>query len=252
MSRIATATSAAVAQRTSTTSSGSRRWSRRTTAGPSSSRRTICSGSSSPITSRRATSGTRYRTCPHETSRCGRNGLGAPRSSVRGTSERDTAGTWYRPCPKWPCALGSGALVPRGEVAGLLLRERVDLDAHRLELEASDLVVDLRRHRIDLAVELARVLRGVLERERLVGEGHVHHERRMPLGRGEVDEPAVGDEVEAAAVGERELLDELPRLLGVDSHVAQRRDLDLDVEVAGVGEDRAVLHQLHVGTRDHV
>src|SRR5437762_1089638 len=55
------------------------------------------------------------------------------------------------------CLDGSGALVPGGEVVGLLLRELVDLDAHGLELEARDLVVDLRRHGIDLAVELARV-----------------------------------------------------------------------------------------------
>src|SRR6476469_221165 len=67
-------------------------------------------------------------------------------------------------------ARGLGPLVPRGEVAGLLLRELVDLDAHGLELEARDLAVDLRRHRIYLAVELARMLRRVLQRERLIRE----------------------------------------------------------------------------------
>src|SRR5689334_5310080 len=108
---------------------------------------------------------------------------------------------------------GSGAFVPGREVARLLLRQRVDGDAHRLELEPRDLPVDLRRHRIDLAIELARVARRILERERLVREGHVHHERRMPLGGGEVDEPAVGDEVQPPPVGERELLDELARTL---------------------------------------
>ncbi len=96
------------------------------------------------------------------------------------------------------------------------------------------------------------MLRGVLERECLVREGHVHHERRMALGGGEIDEPPVGNQVEAPPVGERELLDELPRLPRLDGHVAQRRDLDLDVEVAGVGEDRAVFHPLHVLARDHV
>src|SRR3954464_7012118 len=108
------------------------------------------------------------------------------------------------------CLDGSGALVPGGEVVGLLLRELVDLDAHRLELETGDLLVDLRRHGVDLAVELARVLRRVLEREGLVREGNVHHERRVTLGGGEVDEPAVRDEIETPPVGERELLDELP------------------------------------------
>ena len=74
----------------------------------------------------------------------------------------------------------------------------------------------------------------------------------MPLGRGEVDEPAVGDEVDAIAVRERELLDELARVLVLGGEVAQRRDLDLDVEVARVAEDRAVLHPLHVLPRDDV
>ena len=56
------------------------------------------------------------------------------------------------------------------------------------------------------------MLHGVLEAERLVREGHVHHERRMPLGGREVDEAAVGDQVDAAAVRHRELLDELASL----------------------------------------
>ena len=34
----------------------------------------------------------------------------------------------------------------------------------------------------------------------------------MPLGDGEVDEPPVGEQVDPAAVRERELLDELARL----------------------------------------
>ena len=85
---------------------------------------------------------------------------------------------------------------------------------------------------------------GVLEAERLVRERHVHHERRMALGGREVDEPAVGDQVDAAAVGERELLDELARHARLARERTQRRDLDLDVEVARVREDRAVLHQL--------
>src|SRR5205814_1587259 len=49
--------------------------------------------------------------------------------------------------------LGSGAFVPRGEVLRLLLAELVDRDAHRLELQAGDLLVDLHRHRIDLVLE---------------------------------------------------------------------------------------------------
>src|SRR5207253_7196600 len=55
-------------------------------------------------------------------------------------------------------ACRSGPLVPRGQVRGLLLGELVDRHAHRLELEARDLAVDLLRNRIHLALELRRVL----------------------------------------------------------------------------------------------
>ena len=74
----------------------------------------------------------------------------------------------------------------------------------------------------------------VLGRERLVREGHVHDDRRVAFGGRDVDEPAVGEQVDAPAVGERELLDELPRLARLDGERPQRRDVDLDVEVARV------------------
>ncbi len=90
------------------------------------------------------------------------------------------------------------------------------VDAHRRELEARDLVVDVLRHVVDLLLERRRVLDDLLGGERLVGEGHVHHERRVPLGGGEVDEPALADQVEPAAVGQRELVDELARLARLD------------------------------------
>src|SRR5213082_2047085 len=46
-------------------------------------------------------------------------------------------------------------------------------------------------------------------------------------------------------------LDELARRARLGGQRAQCRDLDLDVEVARVAEDRAVLHPLHVSARDH-
>ena len=64
----------------------------------------------------------------------------------------------------------------------------------------------------------------------------------MAFGGGEVHQPAVGDQVDPAAVLELELVDELPQRARLGRERAQRRDLDLDVEVAGVGQDRAVLH----------
>src|SRR5205823_6385807 len=72
--------------------------------------------------------------------------------------------------------------LPRCKVLFLLGRELVDADAHRAELEAGDLAIDLGRHRVDLLFELLAVLRHVFRGERLVGEAHVHDARGMALG----------------------------------------------------------------------
>src|SRR5439155_6996993 len=193
-SRIASATSAAEPQASSTSSSGSRRWSSRTTR--SSSSRRIRSGSSTRIP-----------------------------ADLR----RDL-----------------GSFVPGGEVARLLLGQLVDVDPHRRELETGDLLVDLLGHRIDAPLEARRVRDHVLGRERLVRERHIHHLGRVALRGSKVDQPPVGDQVDPAAVRERELVDELAQLTGPGREPAQRRDVDLDVEVARVREHRAVLHTLHV------
>src|SRR5439155_17100161 len=145
----------------------------------------------------------------------------------------------------------SRPFVPRGEVLRLLLGELVDRDLHRLELQAGDLGVDLRRHRIDLPLELRCVLDRVLRRQGLVREGHVHHQRGVPFRGRQVHEPAVRDEVEAPSVLERELVDERPRLPRLSRELLERRDVDLDVEVPGVREDGAVLHRLQVLATDH-
>ncbi|MGZ4384973.1 MAG: adenosylhomocysteinase, partial [Gaiellaceae bacterium] len=46
----------------------------------------------------------------------------------------------------------------------------------------------------------------------LVGEGHVHHLCGMALGRREVDQPPLGEQIDAAPVGQLELLDEAAAL----------------------------------------
>ena len=74
----------------------------------------------------------------------------------------------------------------------------------------------------------------------------------MALGRRQVDQPAVGQQVDAAAVGHRVLLDELAHGALLDGELLERRDVDLDVEVAGVGDDGAVLHDLEVLAAQHV
>src|SRR5438067_8165298 len=140
--------------------------------------------------------------------------------------------------------------LPRCKVLLLLGRELVDLDAHRLELQSSDLAIDLRRHRVHFLVQLLAMLRHVLGGERLVGEAHVHHARRMALGGGEVDEAALAEHRDAVAVLERVLVDELAHgaLLPV---LLQPGDVDLDVEVAAVRDDGAVLHPLEMRLGEH-
>src|SRR5205085_7547931 len=94
----------------------------------------------------------------------------------------------------------SGALVPARQVLGLLRRQFVDRDAHRLELQLRDVLVDLRRQHVHLPLQPGWVLRKVLRRERLVREAHVHHRGGMALGRGEVDEPPHDKQEDPAAV----------------------------------------------------
>src|SRR5919199_773925 len=149
ISRIAAATSSDECRLSSTSSFGSRLWSRMTTRSASS--RTMSSG-------RRSTEPPPKRGLMRE---------------------------------------GLCAFVPRSQVARLLLGQLVDLDAHRGELDARDLAVDLLRHDVNLPLELACMVDDELGGERLVREAHVHHRRGVALGRAEVDEPPVGDEVDA-------------------------------------------------------
>src|SRR4249919_233615 len=144
---------------------------------------------------------------------------------------------------------GSGwlrALVPGVHVAALLVGQLVDGERHAFELEPRDLVVDLLRHGVDAGLEASVVLGHVLGGERLVREAHIHDRRRVPLRGGQVHEPPLREQVEAAPVGHFEALDVLTGPRRRDREVSQRRDVDLDIEVAGVGEDGAVLHHLEV------
>ncbi len=104
----------------------------------------------------------------------------------------------------------------------------------RLQLEPRDLLVELLRQDVDRVVQRGVVGGHVLGRERLAGEAHVHDRGRMALGRAEVDQPALGQQVQL-------LLAEvvLPDVLADLAHVAlgqplQRGELELGVEVAGV------------------
>src|SRR5437660_214067 len=100
----------------------------------------------------------------------------------------------------------SSPLLPRREISPLLVRERVDRDAHRVQLEPRHLGVDVLRHVVNLLLEAGRVPGDVLRAKRLVGEAHVHHRRGMPLGPSQVDQPALAKQVEPAPVARPVLL----------------------------------------------
>jgi len=75
---------------------------------------------------------------------------------------------------------------------------------------------------------------------------HVHDHGRMALGRGQVDQAAFAEKMDALPVPQGVFVDEL-----ADPPLAAREgleggDVDLDVEVPGVGDDRAVLHPQQV------
>ena len=74
----------------------------------------------------------------------------------------------------------------------------------------------------------------------------------MALGRAEVHEAALGDEVELLAA-EVELLDVVAHLADVTlGQRPQRGQVQLGIEVAAVGHDRAVAHDLEVLAPEHV
>src|SRR5438270_12481261 len=116
--------------------------------------------------------------------------------------------------------------LPGVDVLLLLRGEGVDGNPHRLQLQPGDVGVDLMRDVVHAVLERAARAGQPLRRERLVGEAHVHHGRRVALGRGQVDEPALADDVEPAAVLQPVLLDELPHLADGGGDVVHGRQVD--------------------------
>ena len=73
----------------------------------------------------------------------------------------------------------------------------------------------------------------------------------MPLGGGQIDQPALAQHIYAPPVPQGELFDILADLAPGRRHLAQRFEVDLDIEVAGVADDGAALDVLEVLARDH-
>src|SRR4029077_3498176 len=128
-----------------------------------------------------------------------------------------------------------GALFPGCEVALLLLGQGVDRDPHRAQLQPGHLGVDVVWHVVHAPLELARIPRHVLRTQRLVGKAHVHHRRRVTLRGREIDQPTFRQHVEPTPVAELVLLNARPHLPDPGRDVVERLQVDLRVEVPGVG-----------------
>src|SRR5579859_3891157 len=144
------------------------------------------------------------------------------------------------------------------DVVGLLLGQRGEPDAQRVQVQPGHLLVQVLGQR----VHAYRVFGGLGEQldlgDDLVGEAVGHHEARVPGGVAQVQQAALGqhdDGVPVPAVfrGEGPLVD--LRLDDGPVHAGgpgQAGHVDLVVEVADVAHDGLVLHLAHVAGRDHV
>src|SRR6185437_11672164 len=136
------------------------------------------------------------------------------------------------------------------DVAGLGLREGRELGIELRELQPGDLLIEVLRQNIHAHGVLARVAVKLDLRQGLIGETRAHHIARVSGRTAEVHQPALGEQDEAAAVGEDHVidlrLDVLPRV------ALEAGDVDLVVEMADIAHNGIVLHALHVRVRDDV
>src|SRR5712692_5012157 len=145
-----------------------------------------------------------------------------------------------------------GAFLPGGKVTPLLVGEGVDSDAHGVQLEPGHLGVDLLGHVVDLFLEARCVLGDVLRAQRLVGKAHVHHGRGMPLRASQVDQAAFAQEEESAPIAQPVLLHRGADLTHAGRQLVERLEVDLRVEMSGVGQDSPVFHDLEMPAVQHV
>src|SRR5207253_3841012 len=115
-----------------------------------------------------------------------------------------------------------------------------------------ELTIDLDRYDVDLALQARPGLHHELGAERVVGEAHVHDGGRVSLGGREVDQPSLAQDIDVTLARHRELLDEGTHLAPRGGRLGQRVQIDLDVEVTGVGEDRSEEHTSELQSRGHL
>src|ERR1700722_1475281 len=73
----------------------------------------------------------------------------------------------------------------------------------------------------------------------------------MSFGSSQINQAAFAEQVDLASVFQRVLVNEVTRGALGRRHFLERRNVDLDVEVPGIGNDRAVFHQFKMFAREH-
>ena len=120
----------------------------------------------------------------------------------------------------------------------------VNRDSHRGELDEGNGTVDLGGDGVDLFFQILAILGEVFEPLGLDSKGHIHNLCRMSVAGGKVDKTPLGQEVEDATVGHLVAVDIGLSLPIADRQLLERLLIDLDIKMAAVGQENAVLHHL--------
>ena len=140
--------------------------------------------------------------------------------------------------------------IPAAEIFFLLVCHLIYREPERGEFQVCNLFIDLLGDIINPAFHLLAVLCNMKRAERLQGETQVHDLDRVThaFGSREVDQPAFGKDMDCFAF-EHERLDTvaLDDLVGI---LVEPFDVDLDIEVAGIGEDGTIFQFLKVPCAD--
>src|SRR4051795_6636260 len=139
------------------------------------------------------------------------------------------------------------------DVVGLVVGEGAQLDAQGVEVEPSDLLVEVLGQDVDPDWVVVGLVEELQLRDGLVGEAVGHDERRVAGGVAEVEQATLRQHQDRVTVAEDPFVD--LRLDVVAAYAGKLREaghVDLVVEVPDVADDRALLHPLHVGGGDDV
>ena len=145
-----------------------------------------------------------------------------------------------------------GTLGVEAEVLGLNGGQLGELDTNLGQVRGSDLLIELLGEHVDAqGVRLDVGPESNLGQD-LVRERVGHDERRVTSGASQVDKTTLSQEDDVVARGHLETID-----LGLDVDVAdsvllQPGDIELDIEVSNVADNRIILHDSKVLATDNV